>query len=133
MSKKEIPAKRADPGPKPRFTKNARPNSGKTLATVERKRSFPARTDAAYAGYAHVTYVRMPWEDEVDAGKVEGSPDDRYNPMDALLCSEPEDEDTRRNEDTSHKSNLQIDLGQEVKRLLHELPPIEARCGILGR
>jgi hypothetical protein len=67
MRRKEMPARSADPGPSPRFVKNARPNSlhdasvpdipgdfgfahGKTLAIVERKRSFPARTDAAYAG-----------------------------------------------------------------------------------
>lgn len=62
ISRKETPAIRAEPGPKPRLTKNARPNSGKTLAIAERKRSLPARTDAAYVGYAEVTYVRILWK-----------------------------------------------------------------------
>jgi hypothetical protein len=62
MSRNEIPARSAEPGPSPRVTKNVLPNSGNTLAIAERKKSFPASTDAAYAGYADVTYIRMLWK-----------------------------------------------------------------------
>jgi hypothetical protein len=62
MRRNEIPARSAEPGPSPRFVKNARPNRGKTLAIAERKKSFPASTDAPYAGYADVMYMRMLWK-----------------------------------------------------------------------
>jgi hypothetical protein len=62
MSRNEIPARSADPGPSPRFTKNTLPKSGNTLAIAERKKSFPAFTDAAYTGYAEMIYIRMLWK-----------------------------------------------------------------------
>jgi len=42
------PASNEFPPPIPRLLKNARPNSGKAAAIVDRKKSFPASTLAAY-------------------------------------------------------------------------------------
>jgi len=44
----ETPARRVEPGPRPRTWKYLAPKSGKADANVERKRSFAARLLAAY-------------------------------------------------------------------------------------
>jgi hypothetical protein len=53
-------------------------------------------------------------EGEEKAGKIESSTDDRNNPVDASFRCEPEDKNTRRDEDTSYKSNFEADLGGDI-------------------
>lgn len=62
MSAIEIPASSDDPPPSPSLWKNARPKSGNTLAIDERKRSFPASTDAAWCGYEIEMYIMIDWK-----------------------------------------------------------------------
>jgi len=57
-----IPANKLDPPPSPSRVKNTRPNSGNPPATLDRKKSFPASTEAACSGYDSGRYVRAAWK-----------------------------------------------------------------------
>jgi hypothetical protein len=53
-------------------------------------------------------------EGEEKARAIDSSADDGNNPVDASFRCEPEDKNTRRDEDAGYKSNFEADLGRNM-------------------
>ena len=68
------PARSDDPPPIPKLMKNGRPNNGNAAATELRKKSFPARMLATYAGYETGKYTNALWKRRKIPGMYKPAP-----------------------------------------------------------